>query len=177
MRALWFVLLINIAQAAPVGVEWSAAPRLGGGGAVSGTTRGFELALRLDALLGKGAPWHDLDGWAAGPFADLRSLDFARTDVSAGLSLLTPGTPRHDFHGLLQIGGGFGFGNHPHPDVPEAVVSLFGGWRLPLRAHQAGTFGLYVDTRVLPDDVEITAGVVVDPVGAAMLLAGQAMKF
>jgi hypothetical protein len=177
MRAFW-LLLIASAASADVGADWSLAPRFGGGGATSGSPRGFELALRLDALVGKGDGTHELaGGWAAGPFADLRTLDFARTDLSAGLSLLTPGTKRHDFHGLLQVGGGFGFGNHPHPDAPQALVSLFGGWRLPMLRHQAGVFGLYVDTRILSDDVEITAGVVLDPVGAVMLLATRAMSF
>jgi hypothetical protein len=163
------------AAASEVGVEWSGAVQLGGGAPVSGVRRPgvFEMSLRLDALLGaKEEGRLDVEKFAGGFYLQVRGVDFKRADFTAGIEAATPRL--RSVMGRLSFGGGYRVGDDALPSGGIIQTQLFGGLRLPGRAHLGAVLGVYLEGRALFADRttgEITAGIELSPVGLSLAFA------
>jgi hypothetical protein len=168
-------LACRFAQA-DVGIGWSGAMHAGGGGTLVGgppRPHGADLGLRLHLLLGRAAHHDPPEAWSAGPFFDLHSLGVQRTDVVGGLHVSAPRFGRSLGAMRLDVGGGYSFGEGSNASAPELVVTLFGGARMPIRAHLVAHVGVYVETRVFfaePRAVSLSAGLEIDPIGIIMAI-------
>lgn len=181
MSTRWLAILAVLlacalpARASDVGVEWSGALQLGGGAPVSGVRRSglFEMSLRLDALLGlKDNDKLDVEKFAGGFYLQIRAIDFKRGDFTAGIEGATPRW--RSVMGRLSFGGGYRAGDSALPSGGIIEVQLFGGLRLPGRAHLGAQLGIYLEGRALfagPTTGEVTAGISFSPVGLSLAFA------
>src|SRR5262249_39170623 len=152
---------------------------LGVGGAVKGPESGahFDGGLRVDVVLRPEVycdPWSHkpcvspFEKWGAGPFAEVRTLDFDHWDLTGGLVVATP-LAFGILGGTLRVGGGYRWS-----DGGVLSTALSFGFRMPGLFRAEVVCGLYLENRVVfgPERiVELTAGVEVDPINFILWLA------